>query len=318
MSYFDKILGTILEDVENKIPMLVKALSSAKSKWQSDISPEQLPEFILSLTRWDPTGNQGMYVPYIVKQLTVGNLRIYPDVDEDGPRIKEALTYFHKNKNKAGFKLPKDINQIPNWHTLESNIESGDIQSKREKKKLVGSKGVEKVFEFTVPNNEKTTYTVFKFTEPEALAKWGYGTKWCTTELSDIDTYGRRLSTSFTYANWHENAGETRDLQKMTLSTGRSGYPFMASYYLNDGNEPGPVYIVFRKNLHDQGNVGGSGQYLQIHAGTHQIKNVLDAEMSRCSPALDYALAHWKTDDSELQALIRDMRQKCKDYEGRP
>jgi hypothetical protein len=177
MRYFNRALDILLEDVAAKLPLLLKMLLSEKSEWKYTEDGDEASEFILSLQQWDPTGNNGTYIPYIVRQLATGRLRITPDFDEDGPRILTTLTYFHKNKNKPDWSLDKDINKIRDWHQIEKLIDSGDLKSKREEKKSLSSVGVELVFEMTIPNKEESNYKIYKCIEPESLAIWGFGTQ---------------------------------------------------------------------------------------------------------------------------------------------
>ena len=315
MRYFNRALNILLEGVAAKLPLLLKMLLSEKSQWKYIEDGDEASEFILSLQQWDPTGNNGTYIPYIVRQLAMGNLKILPDYDEDGPRILETLTYFHKNKNKPDWTLDKDINKIGDWHQIEKLIDSGNLKSKREEKKSLSGVGVDLVFEMTLPNKEESNYKIYRFIEPESTAIWGFGTRWCTTTLSGPQN---NQVPTIKYAAWHPKAGQERELSLLKLSKDSTGYPTQADHYLN-GHLPGPLYMIFRKNKTNQGDVGGGGQLVLVHAPTKQIKDNHDIQLANCSFALDYVIAHWMKADKDAPAdFLNWIRSRCKDYRGRP
>ena len=299
----------VCEDIKSKMPLLLRTLISPKSKWRADesFSENEAAEFVLSLEQWDPTGNAGTYLPYMVRQLAIGNLIISPGNDEDGPRIRSALEYFHKNKNKPEWDLPKDINRI-NWKELEDKIGEGDLQSKRERKKVLSGSGMSLVFEEQLNNSEESLYKIYRFIEPEATAIWAYGTKWCVTMLISEQR-------EMIYGSWHPKAGQKRNLVKVELSAERLGYPYQAQSYLNTG----PLFMIFRYNKSNNTRVGGSNQLMLLHEPSNQMKNVHDVQISRCAPATDYVIAHWMAADQGAPTkLLKAVRRLCPDYNGRP
>jgi hypothetical protein len=106
----------ILEDIRNKLKFIEKAASPKDPKEQQRISELreknnlsntlELAEFLADM---DPTGNEGVYVLWILRTyMKDRNVRL----PEDSDRIRRALHKFTKIKNKRSYEDEKDINRI--------------------------------------------------------------------------------------------------------------------------------------------------------------------------------------------------------------
>jgi hypothetical protein len=265
----------IQEGLQSKMPHLLSQLTSKKSKWpDKDADESKIVKFIEKLSEYDPT-KTGTYLPYIIRQIARDNLVITMDNFEDADRISSALNYFHEHHKKKDWPGHRDINQYKNWRELEDlttkfQEEGKEFKSGKELRREQ-TQGMDELFEVTIPNKSKTTYTFVKFTTPEALARCGSGTKWCTTNPDTAETYLKR----------------------------------------------GPLYIVFRDDK--KGNVGRSGQVLQMTHDGNDNKLYDDRSIGRISPALDYALAKWiESGNCPIPKVVKDIRSLAPDYQGRP
>lgn len=158
----------ITEGIEDKIPFLTSALLGNSSKWtgKGKFTPDEVANFVLSLSEWDPTKGQAKFVPYIVKQLVNQYLKADPNNTEDLGRIAAVLSFFHTNSKSSQWKHPKDINQFQNWKHLEALITSGTTptyKSKRQQKREIT--GIEKLDTVAVPNSHNTTYSPWLYDE---------------------------------------------------------------------------------------------------------------------------------------------------------
>ena len=312
MDYKDKIdiALHLSEAAADRAPLLIRQLLGRKSLWPyKDIPEEEIIRFIINeLVAFDPTGEQGDYLPYIVGQLARGQVNIGPDRPEDGPRIKRALDFFHRNSRMPQWTGHKDINMYKNWRQIENlsaELAGTEMISNRQKAKLTRT-GAEEIFEVEVPNKESSKYSMYVITEPEALATLGMGTRWCTTELAEKPR-------NFTYPSWHQKAGQERELVSIQLGS-HIGYPITAVQYL----EEGPVYMIFRRNKQTPGDIGRSSQLLQGTKDGSQVMNYKDESLSRTSPALDWAMAQWAKQPDAPEQLIKAIRSMAEDYPGRP
>jgi hypothetical protein len=363
--------------------VLARSLMSKKSQWITKVQHPQTPlnevvDYVLGLYAHDPTRERREYSKYIVAQLRMDNITL----PADGGRLYQALKFFHDNKNTQRWKelgLPVDLmgkeSKISNWRHLEEiyrelNPEEGeavDFTSKRQQDRGL-KEGYQMVAEIEVPNKYKTLYTIYKITEPEAAQFLGKGTHWCTAGLHNNvpmlppeatnhtgepnPDYSPGYSAieppyTFTYADWHPKAGETREYKwmqgpKTGKAAGKEGFPITAQ---NEYLKRAPLYIIFRK--HQEGGpesrvrlpsgrevktytTGRSGQLFQIGEGSRglEIMNVQDDSLSTISPSLDYVFAKWAESDPDApMEWIRTMRnggtgflQGCRktDYAGRP
>lgn len=311
------------EGIEAKADHLAQRLLQSRWSGKDRHSPEAIRAFIISLSGWDPTGEQAKYVPYIVRQLANGSLTAEPGKQEDLDRIAAALKYFNTNYKSPQWTLPRDINQIRNWRELEdaANADTTAYQSKREQKRKITT-GAEEIGSITVPNQYKTTYAIYRVTEPEALVMLGMGTKWCTSTLStqswqydhETSTHNRIDLTkdappTVYYPLWHKNAGEQRSLQYMEFGT-LKGYPMTAAQYLGfaaDSPTPaeayGPLYIILQTDSGPKSNgIGRSGQVGQCTHDMSEFKNAVDEEITVISPALRYAIQKWNI--PEIKKLL--------------
>ena len=292
--------------VEKPEVILARSLMNKKSRWvpatlhhtqeqtfgsKDKIDINGVIDYVLGLRAYDPTGERGKYLEYIVAQLRMNNIAL----PEDGGRLQQALKFFHDNKNTQQWKdleLPVDLmgkkSPISNWRKLEEiyrklNPEGGeavDFTSKRQKERGL-KEGYQLAAEVEIPNKYKTLYTIYKVTEPEAAQFLGKGTRWCTTWLNDNvpmlppeatnytgepnPDYGSGQNQppmdpphTFTYADWHPKAGETGEYKwvrgpKTGQGAGKEGFPY---HVQNSYLKYNPLYIVFRK--HQVGNPGDS------------------------------------------------------------
>lgn len=188
----EELLLLLLEDAAAKIDLVYPALVGKKSKWpDKDKDERKIKKFLLSLKKYDPTGDQGVYIPYIVSQMSRNNLVLNMGNQEDGNRLLNTLTYFNDNKNK--WTGNKDIFSYKNWRDLEEIVlkfqeEGKEFKSGKELRKEI-SKGARILYEVTIPNKQKTRYSFVELTTPEAVSKYGAGTRWCTTNVDTARSY---------------------------------------------------------------------------------------------------------------------------------
>lgn len=104
--------------IKERLPMLIK-------QFYPDTDEAEAAQFITSLVPLDPTGEQGKYLTWLLKN------KIEPEDTEVG----EQLAIYNKAKNKGEFPADKkDINRI-SPDELPALVEQyGNLQSKREKK----------------------------------------------------------------------------------------------------------------------------------------------------------------------------------------
>jgi len=297
------------KETEKPEVILARSLMNKKSRWppagKRDVEHAGVIDYVLGLRAYDPTGERGKYLEYIVSQLRMNNIAL----PEDGGRLHQALEFFHNNKNTQQWKdlkLPVDLmdkkSPINSWRNLEEiyhklNPEEGemvDFTSKRQKDRGL-KEGYELAAEIEIPNRHKTLYSIYKVIEPEAAQFLGKGTKWCTTWLNDNvpilppeatdhtgepnPNYGggsqppMKPPHTFTYADWHPKAGETGEYKwmqgpKTGQGAGKEGFPYTAQ---NTYLKYNPIYIVFRK--HQVGNPSDAkrGSKLDIAGSSGQI-----------------------------------------------
>jgi len=310
----------IMEGIDEKAIPLAQQLLNRKSRWSGNgkIDEASTIAFIISLKDYDPTVEQGKYIPYIVRQLINGNLIAEPGRLDDLDRISKALYFFHTNNKSPKWQYPKDINQFSNWRKLEDIIEAqGDItyKSKREQKKEIISGNIN-LGTIVVPNIHNSSYTLYKITEPESAIIMGKGTRWCTTSLTTQRSYQDGQSWKkidhtqenpplIRYPEWHENSGKERPLQWMEFA-GKSGFPLTASSYLGMlGNSGGPLYVIIQKdNGPKDKNIGRSGQICQFTYDCSEFKNPKDKEIVIINPAMLYAINEWSKEIPEMTKLL--------------
>jgi len=289
-----------------------------KSRWKPKerLTPEEVRDFILSLERFDPTGAQGKYAPYIVDQLAKGRLVIDPDNDEDGMDMLQALTFFHNNSKKPTWPGHKNIQDYSgkrsSWKELEALADKhGGKKVRRALSEI--DEGAELVWEYQLPHKTPGyIYRVYRILEPEIVAKMGQGTKWCTRWVKEKgDTgYGSDKS-EITYPESHPRAGETRPLQEVTVE-GKTGLPYQAAYYLE---KDGPFYMVFRQDPEgvESDDLGPSGQVLQFNHNPEQLMGITDSNLHVVNPPTDMMVAHWSANDPNApHDAIKQIRNKCK------
>ncbi|MBD3405036.1 MAG: hypothetical protein GF411_02735 [Candidatus Lokiarchaeota archaeon] len=172
------------EDIEKRMPHLVRVLTSKRSHWHGS-DPE---EYIRSIAEFDPTPN-GTYMPYIVKQVSQDKLKL----PEDGKRIHDALKYFHANKNKSGWEGHKDVHQYDKWRDLEDTVEKHEpVKSRSEKIKDIKSEGARVIVDVELPvkgGKRNLHYKAIEITTPEAACTYGRGSRWCTTDPGTASSY---------------------------------------------------------------------------------------------------------------------------------
>ena len=126
----------------------------------------------------DPTKNKE-YTQWIVNKYRQKDFR-----QEDHPRIKEALTNFHKHKSKLEH---KDINKYKSISDIEDAVEPhlGEA-SKKEEKRQVKSEGADLI-------HSGSGVTIHHIKTEDAACAYGAGTRWCTSGEKDnmFDNYNK-------------------------------------------------------------------------------------------------------------------------------
>ena len=341
-NYFIDKLDVILESLEDKAIRQVSALMGKKSHWENkhDFVDDKsgIAKYIESLSEFDPTGDRGNYLRYIVDQLKNATIKL----PEDGLKLRDALKFYHDNKNKSQWKeadLPVDLwgPELKDWKKLEnvvSKLDGKEFVTKRQEARG-NKKGYELVFEIVLPNKHKTKFTIYKIIEPEAAVYMGLGTKWCTTTLSrnvegqpgyvSDDSADPPAKSEFTYGDWHPKAGQTRKYMLMDGpkdSKGRSkGYANTAQSYLAKN----PLYVVKRDDSSSDDkfdDLGRGGQLMQFEGkGFFDAMDKNNDELNLVGVPLDYALGKWAEEDSGAPMnAIKHLRSFCANdsYEGRP
>ena len=142
---------------------------------QMGLSPEQVELCIEA----DPSPNQTDYVTWLARWLKKGRIRL----PEDSPNLKEMLSTFTVQKRQPTFQGNRDINAYDPAQlseALEQNamtvVRGNDLDRLRAMPGvgLAGQKGY---------------LTVFKVTDPKALATLSDSTSWCTRHESTASNY---------------------------------------------------------------------------------------------------------------------------------
>jgi hypothetical protein len=150
----------LVEDIYNKMQILLKQ------------NPNLTEEDIISIIEYDPTGNKGLYVPWILKLVSRGILK-FP---EDGEKVKETLTQFHTLKNAPQFTGNKDINSYKTYGDLAEAVnQNKEVKTKGQLNRTAIEQGMQVIYEDPV-------YTIIKITTPQAAAKLCRDTKWCVKD----------------------------------------------------------------------------------------------------------------------------------------
>ena len=129
----------------------------------------------------DPSPNQTDYVTWLARWLRKGRIRL----PEDSPRLKEMLSTFTVQKRQPTFQGNKDINAYDPAQlseVLEQNAMT--VVRGRDLDKLRSIPGVELT-------GQKGYLTVFKTTDPKALATLSDSTSWCTRHETTAAHYLR-------------------------------------------------------------------------------------------------------------------------------
>lgn len=313
-----KLSILLFEGIETKINLLIQRLTGPNSRWsgKAKYSNDEIKQFIEALIQWDPTGNKAKYLPYMIRQLSLNNLVAEPGRLDDLERFKNALSFFESNYRSQNWQYARDINQFANWRNLEDIAlnSSDDYTSKRQARRNIA--GADVVGTVVVPNDYKTTFQLIKFTEPEALALYGMGTKWCTSTLStkayhqdyvgqlSMKDYDKENAPTMKYPSWHQLSGSERPMQWMEIGN-HSGYPTTAVSYLAHS----PIYIIFQKDSGPKspnlGRSGQVGQFTDTAARNLEFKDVRDNEITVISPALSYALKQWADESEAIPMLLK-------------
>jgi len=118
----------------------------------------------------DPSPNQTDYVTWLARWLRKGRIRL----PEDSPRLKEMLSTFTVQKRQPTFQGNKDINAYDPAQLSEALEQNAmTVVRGRDLDKLRAMPGVELV-------GQKGYLTVFRTTDPKALATLSDSTSWCT------------------------------------------------------------------------------------------------------------------------------------------
>ena len=179
--------GTLVEDVESRMPNLIDVLVGRKSRWIHRDKPdarERAQKIIMNASQWDPTSSKN-YMTFVVRELGSGRIRL----PEDGPHLKRALEVFSANSKRKEWKGPRDVMQFPSWRELQkvaSDFEeaSNSLTVPQTETEYVkkAKLGAEKIVDLNMETlNGPVNYVVVRPHTPEAVTVYGRGTRWCTS-----------------------------------------------------------------------------------------------------------------------------------------
>jgi len=165
-------------DLNSLMNNLIQALRKKYPDW----SDEELEDYIRNVINpLDPTGIEANYTLWIILQLRNNQISL----PEDEERVKQLLKYYDLNKKKVSG-LPKDIYFV-DFNELENMInelkEKGEIREKSLREQYEEIKeGVKEIY-------NDGTYRILECTTPEAVVRFGRGSKWCTTDIEKAKEY---------------------------------------------------------------------------------------------------------------------------------
>lgn len=151
----------------------------------SDLSIEHKLELIQRIQSVvDPA--LARYEQYFVRQVATGALSV-AKIEEDAERLNNTIKLFIVLSRKAAWTGSKNILDFKNWRELERTVR--EFEEKHIE--YDASADAETLFKKSYPNNvmslllggppEVYTYWFRVVTSPEAAAKYGKGTMWCTS-----------------------------------------------------------------------------------------------------------------------------------------
>lgn len=186
--------------IKERLPILIQ-------QFYKDSDPQEAANEIMMLAQADPTGDQGKYLTWIIKNRTMGMTEL-GETDE----IKDLLAKYHKVKNKAGFPPEaKDINRLKYNDLVDIVKQYEGLKTQRELE-LEGQNVV----------RDDQNYKIIQITTPEAAARLCAGKNWCikdpkfsTRYLEDGPLYlvENRYKDQFMI---HPSTGEVKDLENQT------------------------------------------------------------------------------------------------------
>jgi len=180
---FNKCLSNrvVISALEDKRQQLIDMILSRKHPEYKTLKQQNQPipqewideanNLIDQSNRADPTGALGVYTPWIVKQILLGNL-IFP---EDEEKVKEKLMFLEEAKKRRNKEIETDINKYKTYGDLAEIIEKtkGKPLSKHHEIEIKEQKGEKIIY-------NDARITIIEVSTPEAAAKWGKDTEWCT------------------------------------------------------------------------------------------------------------------------------------------
>lgn len=130
------------------------------------------------------------YEPYYMNQVISGNLNLVR-MEEDSQRFASTIMGFIKMSRKAAWEGPKDLFKYPNWRLLEREVKDFsdkhiDYDASQDSEVYLTKKYVNNAVSLLLGGPpEVTIYWFRSVTSPEAAAKYGKGTTWCTSSTPE-------------------------------------------------------------------------------------------------------------------------------------
>jgi len=208
------LISTKFADINSLIPNLVQRFK--------DLPPEEAEQFIRDINKEvDPTGKEANYTPWIIDQFRKGSIEL-PEQNEE---IRKLLRLYDLNRKRPEWQHSTDIYQF-DYNSLKQAIEelkeTGRLREKslKEISEEIKKKGAEEIYNDGI-------YRVIKCTTPEAAVKYGYGTRWCTTNINEARKYlkesplYRIFKNNKIYASFYPPGMSVKDISDTDISLRR-------------------------------------------------------------------------------------------------
>lgn len=156
-------------DFEDQLPKMIKPVLNRSPEINTE---EEAEEFIRGVNSFDPTGEDGSYTFWLLKQIGIGEI-----TEDDLPVVSEVLKEFDVLKRKNLWKekeLDKDINTY-NYSTLVEIInslkeEGAEVASEQERYETLVDEGLNLA--------SSDVYDIVEVTTKEALMEVSKSTSW--------------------------------------------------------------------------------------------------------------------------------------------